>query len=136
MVLVDAMANNLKNPPFPFENEIKTHFRLKANSIRAQLDRWKQEDDGRPTNRDNFGLVHAGGPLSSSSSSSGASSSQTPFDIAAKHLRELLDELDPPAEVKDVVSAKAGGKAKAKAKAKPKAASKATRSSSRLKAKK
>lgn len=40
MVLVDAMGNNLRNPPYPFEDVIKTHFRLKANAIRAQLDKW------------------------------------------------------------------------------------------------
>lgn len=125
MVLVDAMANNLKNPPFPFENEIKTHFRLKAKSIRAQLDRWKAEDDGKPTNRDYFSV----GPPSSSSS--GASSSQTAFDVAAKHLRDLLDELDPPTE-----GAEGKAQSKSKTKSKAKAPGKATRSSNRLKAKK
>lgn len=40
MVLIDAMGNNLRNPPYPFEDVIKTHFRLKANAIRAQLDKW------------------------------------------------------------------------------------------------
>ncbi|EIW71417.1 hypothetical protein TREMEDRAFT_27247 [Tremella mesenterica DSM 1558] len=39
MVVKDAMANNLRNPPAAFESEIKTHFRLKARSLRAQLDK-------------------------------------------------------------------------------------------------
>lgn len=52
MVIKDAMANNIETPPFPctrptrprgcadnvVENEIKTHFRLKKDSIIAQLD--------------------------------------------------------------------------------------------------
>lgn len=131
MVLVDAMANNLKNPPFPFENEIKTHFRLKAKAIRAQIDRWKAEDDGKTTNRDYVGI-------SPQAPSSNASSSQTPFDVAAKHLLSLLDELDPPAASEvDGASQVASGSAPTKAKkTKAKAGTKGIRTSSRLKAKK
>lgn len=135
MVLVDAMANNLKNPPFPFENEIKTHFRLKAKAIRAQIDRWKAEDDGKATNRDYVGI-------SPQAPSSNASSSQTPFEVAAKHLLSLLDELDPPAasEVDGASQAASGcapGASPTKAKkTKAKTGTKGTRTSSRLKAKK
>ena len=53
MVIKDAMTNNLRSPPFGcesvvggsllltdvVENEVKTHFRLKAASIREQLDK-------------------------------------------------------------------------------------------------
>lgn len=133
MVLVDAMANNLKNPPFPFENEIKTHFRLKAKAIRAQLDRWKAEDDGKPTNRDYFGV-------SPPNTASGASSSQTPFDVSAKHLRSLLDELDPvelSTAATPLASGPAAGPSTTKAKkTRAKSGGKGTRASSRLKAKK
>ena len=43
------MLGNLKNPPEPFEDIIRTHFRLKARSIVAQLDDWVTLDDGKPT---------------------------------------------------------------------------------------
>jgi hypothetical protein len=64
------------------EAEIKEHFRLKADAIRAQLDAWKALDDGKPT---------AGEPSDFSGTRGGAS-----FDKAAKDLRKLLDELSPP----------------------------------------
>ena len=43
------MLGNLKNPPEPFGDVIRTHFRLKARTISAQLDDWLSKDDGRPT---------------------------------------------------------------------------------------
>lgn len=96
MVLVDAMANNLENPPFPFETEIKTHFRLKAKAIRAQIERWRADDDGKTTSRDSFSM--GGGP----SSSSAESGSQSAFNAAADRLLKLLEGLDSvPAAVKD-----------------------------------
>lgn len=42
------MLGNLKNPPEPFEDVIRTHFRLKAKSIMKQLDEWVAQDDGKP----------------------------------------------------------------------------------------
>jgi len=48
MVVRTAMLGNLKTPPEPFADIIKTHFRLKANSISEQLDEWLSQDDGRP----------------------------------------------------------------------------------------
>jgi len=48
MVVKTAMLGNLKNPPEPFSDIIRTHFRLKARSIVAQLDQWLTEDDGKP----------------------------------------------------------------------------------------
>jgi hypothetical protein len=49
------MLGNLKNPPEPFGDVIRTHFRLKAKSISAQLDQWLAEDDGKPTTPDGGG---------------------------------------------------------------------------------
>ena len=43
------MLGNLKAPPEPFADVIRTHFRLKARSIIAQLDKWLSDDDGAPT---------------------------------------------------------------------------------------
>ncbi|KAH9939957.1 ubiquitin conjugating enzyme family protein [Amylocystis lapponica] len=47
MVVRTAMLGNLKNPPEPFGDVIRTHFRLKARSIIAQLDQWLTQDDGK-----------------------------------------------------------------------------------------
>ncbi len=46
------MLGNLKNPPEPFGDIIRTHFRLKAQSISAQLDQWLSQDDGLQTAND------------------------------------------------------------------------------------
>ena len=43
------MLGNLKAPPEPFADVIRTHFRLKARSICEQLDKWLAEDDGAST---------------------------------------------------------------------------------------
>ncbi len=58
------MLGNLRNPPEPFEDVIRTHFRLKGRSIAAQLDQWLGKDDGAPTAGDGSGIggrVSAGG---------------------------------------------------------------------------
>ncbi|WWC92891.1 uncharacterized protein L201_007853 [Kwoniella dendrophila CBS 6074] len=80
MVLVDAMANNINSPPYPFENEIKTHFRLKARSIKQQIENWKALDDGKACASENFSLTSAGAGVS--------------FDAAAKEMKRLLDDLE------------------------------------------
>ncbi|KAH9899465.1 ubiquitin conjugating enzyme family protein [Cubamyces lactineus] len=49
MVVKTAMLGNLKMPPEPWADVIRTHFRLKARSIMTQLDKWLAEDDGAPT---------------------------------------------------------------------------------------
>ncbi|KAF9259490.1 hypothetical protein L218DRAFT_908179 [Marasmius fiardii PR-910] len=49
MVVKTAMLGNLKNPPEPFADIIRTHFRLKAKSLRTQLDQWLTEDDSKAT---------------------------------------------------------------------------------------
>ena len=43
------MLGNINNPPEPFAEIIRTHFRLKARSIAAQLDQWLAQDDGKST---------------------------------------------------------------------------------------
>jgi len=50
MVVKAAMLGNLQNPSEPFGEIIRTHFRLKARSIAAQLDQWLAQDDGKATN--------------------------------------------------------------------------------------
>ncbi|KAJ3757032.1 hypothetical protein EV360DRAFT_46899 [Lentinula raphanica] len=70
MVVKAAMLENLQNPPEPFEDVIKTHFRLKARSIQRQLDEWLREDDGRALASDG-GEYSGPGRNSSQSSSNG-----------------------------------------------------------------
>ncbi|TDL29200.1 hypothetical protein BD410DRAFT_779533 [Rickenella mellea] len=55
MVVNTAMLGNLKNPPEPFADVIRTHFRLKARSITKQLDQWLAMDDGKSTSSDGGG---------------------------------------------------------------------------------
>lgn len=64
------------------ENEIRTHFRLKAPSIREQLVKWEKMDDGRAVAGDS--MSH-GAPVSGKT---------TPFVQAATALKVLLDGLD------------------------------------------
>jgi len=66
MVVKTAMLGNLKNPPEPFIDIIRTHFRLKARSIFSQLDDWLSKEDGRVTSPD--GGVYSGGNLKTDSS--------------------------------------------------------------------
>jgi hypothetical protein len=47
-----AMLSNLKNPPEPWADVIRTHFKLKSRSILQQLDKWLAEDDGRTLQSD------------------------------------------------------------------------------------
>ncbi|KAF8639801.1 hypothetical protein AX17_001060 [Amanita inopinata Kibby_2008] len=49
MVIKTAMLGNLKNPPEPFGDVIRTHFQLKARHITKQLDEWLAMDDGKAT---------------------------------------------------------------------------------------
>ena len=64
------MLANLKNPPEPFEDVIRTHFRLKARSILAQLDDWLSKDDGKSTSSD--GGVYSTQMKSDSTTASGS----------------------------------------------------------------
>lgn len=54
------MLGNLQNPPEPFQDVIRTHFRLKAKSISRQLDDWLAKDDGRGVATDGTVAVRAG----------------------------------------------------------------------------
>lgn len=61
------MLGNLKNPPEPFAEIIRTHFRLKARSITAQLDQWLAQDDGKSTTTGEYqGPGHKDSPGGSS----------------------------------------------------------------------
>ncbi|WVR07973.1 hypothetical protein IAU60_005016 [Kwoniella sp. DSM 27419] len=86
MTLIDAMANNLKTLPFPFENEVSTHFRLKAEAIRKQIEQWRKLDDGQPVAADGYVAPYLG-------SGTQGSSSMTCFERAAAEMLTLLDDL-------------------------------------------
>ncbi|KAH9819746.1 hypothetical protein DFH28DRAFT_886164 [Melampsora americana] len=55
MVVDDAMIESIKNPNPAFKNVIKTHFRLKSQAIKDQLDQWLVDDDGQALRTDNPG---------------------------------------------------------------------------------
>ena len=80
------MLGNLKSPPEPFADIIRTHFRLKARSISSQLDDWLSKDDGKAVFLD--GGVYSGvnPKMDSSGSSNGFSK-----DIV--ELKEILKKL-------------------------------------------
>ncbi|OCF34329.1 hypothetical protein I316_03843 [Kwoniella heveanensis BCC8398] len=86
MTLIDALANNIKSPPRLFENEVKTHFRLKSRSIREQIKKWKSLDDGKDTQCDHYGSFVA--------SNATGKLALPAFDKAAEGLLKLLDELE------------------------------------------
>jgi hypothetical protein len=77
------MLGNLKNPPEPFGDIIRTHFRLKARSISTQLDRWLSHDDGSPTVNDG----------ASSCGRAGIGGSMNGLLADAEELKRLLKQL-------------------------------------------
>jgi hypothetical protein len=80
------MLGNLKNPPEPFTEIIRTHFRLKARSISAQLDQWLSQDDGKSTTGE-----YQGGPGlkdTASSSSNGFAKDVVDMKQAMEQLQE------------------------------------------------
>jgi len=81
------MLGNLTNPPDPFGDIIRTHFRLKARSIIAQLDQWLREDDGKFTAGD-------GGCIGSKTSDAGSSSNGLLKDVneMKKYLKRLQED--------------------------------------------
>lgn len=81
MVVKTAMLGNLKSPPEPFADFIRTHFRLKAKSITAQLDKWLTMDDGKQT-------VGDGGFASGRNGETGTS-----FSKDVEEMKRLLKEL-------------------------------------------
>lgn len=82
---ISQMLGNLKNPPEPFEEVIRTHFKLKSATIRAQLDKWLTLDDRLPT----AGAAH--GQHKEKPQSSGT---QTPFEKDVAELKALLLALE------------------------------------------
>lgn len=101
MVLDDAMANNIASPPFPFEQEIRTHFRLKAASIREQIVAWRKLDDGLGIDGANMGggglaLDETGGVGGKRKTTGSGASAQdkTAFEKAADKVLTLLAELE------------------------------------------
>ncbi|KAJ8522297.1 hypothetical protein ONZ45_g1120 [Pleurotus djamor] len=86
MVVKTAMLGNLRNPPEPFGDVIRTHFRLKAQSIKRQLDEWLSKDDGKTTAGDGGGFV---GSLVRTD----AASSNNGFAQDIEELKTLLDSL-------------------------------------------
>lgn len=86
MVVKTAMLGNLKNPPEPFDNVIRTHFKLKARSIMSQLDDWVSRDNGKSTTGD------GGGYFSSERDDTGGSNNGFRKDV--DELKKLLTELE------------------------------------------
>lgn len=80
------MLGNLRNPPEPWEDVIRTHFRLKTRSITKQLNHWLQIDDGRQIAEDGAGIESR-----SSAAGSGGSSNGMKKDVDA--LIELMGSL-------------------------------------------
>jgi hypothetical protein len=80
------MLGNLKNPPEPYGDIIRTHFRLKARSISAQLDRWLSQDDGLQTAND--GASSSCGRMGVGSSANGL---QTDIEELKRLLKQLQD---------------------------------------------
>lgn len=85
------MLDALRNPPEPFGDVIRTHFRLKAKSVCAQLDEWLKMDDGVDTAGDGAMVANtqglagiALGRAKKASSGSGA---------FARHVQEMKDLL-------------------------------------------
>lgn len=78
------MLGNLKNPPEPFGDIIRTHFRLKAKSIHRQLTQWLSTDDGRATSGD--GAAHSQPATEAGTSSSG-------FKKDVDEMKQILKQL-------------------------------------------
>lgn len=83
MVVKTAMLGNLKNPPEPFGDVIRTHYRLKADAVIAQLDGWLASDDGKQTTGDS----------GQSSGKCDATSSSNGFKKDVEEMQSLLRQL-------------------------------------------
>jgi len=79
------MIGNLKNPPEPFGDVIRTHFKLKAKAVMRQMDKWLAMDDRRAIVGQGPG-IHKETPT--------ASSSETPFQKDMAELKRLLVKLE------------------------------------------
>lgn len=87
------MLGMLKNSPEPFKPVIRTHFRLKAQTLREQLDRWLAQDDGKATTSDG-GYSHVHPVSKKNKDESGGSSSSSAFAKDINELKSLLDALE------------------------------------------
>ncbi|PPQ63873.1 hypothetical protein CVT24_009499 [Panaeolus cyanescens] len=88
MVVKTAMLGNLRTPPEPFEDVIRTHFRLKATSISKQLDEWLKLDDGKLTAGDGAAVANNGSTRSDGGSSNGFAKD---IEEVKKHLKQLQE---------------------------------------------
>ena len=90
------MLGNLKEPPEPFKDVIRTHFKLKAQSIKKQLDKWLKDDDGRATAGDNVGMIPPLAKLSAVAKAAlgGAGSSGSAFKKDVGELKAMLTHLE------------------------------------------
>ncbi|KAJ7591087.1 hypothetical protein C8J56DRAFT_934652 [Mycena floridula] len=86
MVVKTAMLGNLRNPPEPFADVIRTHFRLKAKSIATQLDIWLSKDDGKATCGE--GAAYNGGRGTDAGSSSNG------FKADIEEMKVILKQLE------------------------------------------
>jgi hypothetical protein len=86
MVVKIAMLENLRHPPEPWADVIRTHFKLKARAINVQLDSWLQKDDGRE-------LISDGGGYSGHGAATGGGSGAN-FRNDVEALKTLIKELD------------------------------------------
>ncbi|KIY71465.1 ubiquitin conjugating enzyme family protein [Cylindrobasidium torrendii FP15055 ss-10] len=82
MAVKVAMLDALKNPPEPFGDIVRTHFRLKSRSIKQQLDKWLEEDDGKTVSAD-------GGGYGGTERISGVTSFKADID----EMKKLMDAL-------------------------------------------
>jgi hypothetical protein len=80
------MLGNVKNPPEPFGDIIRTHFRLKTQSISTQLDQWLSHDDGMPTVNDGASTGCLRGGIGSS-----ANGLQADIDELKRLLKQLQE---------------------------------------------
>ncbi|KAG0148440.1 hypothetical protein CROQUDRAFT_654953 [Cronartium quercuum f. sp. fusiforme G11] len=85
MVVDDAMLGSLKKPNPAFADVIKTHFKLKSQVIKAQLDQWLQEDDGQSIKYDSY----SGGVIAASV----GTGQDTQLKRNVEEMKRLLDEL-------------------------------------------
>ncbi|KAI0035657.1 hypothetical protein K488DRAFT_82845 [Vararia minispora EC-137] len=88
MVVRTAMLGNLQNPPEPFSDVIRTHFRLKAKSISRQLDQWLAQDDGKSILPD--------GALASRNSAGASSTFKADIDELKKLMKQLQTDSGAP----------------------------------------
>lgn len=77
------MLANLKAPLEPFGDVIRTHYRLKAQAVSSQLDKWLATDDGKPISGDAFNV----------SGRSDTSSSSSSFKKDVEEMQSLLKQL-------------------------------------------